>query len=181
MECVSAVTSALKSALRSEIEHFVARLPLDEAPSASRLLAIAEALRRLAGSSHWRDGAFATARAGETRLYELAVSEADGPSLYLVSDGAGVSVPPHTHGVWAMIAGIRGTELNHLYALHTDKPRLVRRTGTVRVGSGDVLVMRAADIHATEVAGLEPSLHLHLYGRPLRRLAEFETRCYLPD
>ena len=57
-------------------------------------------------------------------FYELAVSPNSGHPLYLVSDGQFVVSPPHEHNARAVIAGIRGTEINRLYKAQSMFPRL---------------------------------------------------------
>jgi predicted metal-dependent enzyme (double-stranded beta helix superfamily) len=140
------------------------------------LATVAESLRRFARSSVWHAAPFREAAKGEELLYELAVSPGSGPSLYLVSDGVGVVGPPHCHETWVVIAGIRGRELNHRYAVHSLEARTVVHDTEVEVGPGQALVLAAADIHSTEVRGARPTFHLHLYGRPLRDLPSFDSR-----
>ena len=142
------------------------------------LATLAEGLRRFASSSVWQAAPFPEAEKGEELLYELAVGSGSGPSLYLVSDGVGVVSPPHCHETWAVIAGIRGRELNHRYAVHSAEARTVVHAAEVEVGPGQALVLATADIHSTEVRGARPTFHLHLYGRPLRELPRFESRCF---
>src|SRR5262245_11927718 len=87
---------------------------LRTAPNAEQFARIASSLKRLAISAVWRDSGFRGALPGEELVSELAVAPGS-VSLYLVSDGIGTSSPPHGHETWAVIAGIRGRELNILY------------------------------------------------------------------
>lgn len=139
------------------------------------LTEIAAVLQQLASSPHWKNVHWPAALPGEELLYELAVSPG-GASLYLVSDGSGVISPPHEHGTWAVIAGLRGNEANVLY------PRVVAGQvapiDRVVVGPGALMVLAATAIHATEVVGAEPTFHLHLYGKPLSELASFGSRVF---
>jgi len=141
--------------------------------------AIAERLRIFANSPVWQHASYREAVAGEELLYELALSPRNGPSLYLVSDGAGVVSPPHCHKTWAVIAGIHGHELNHRYTVNSVGRRTVNRAAEANVGPGQVLVLGEEDIHSTEVHGVGPTYHLHLYGLPLHELPAFASRCYL--
>ncbi len=169
------------SRAREQARHFVEQLhafPLRGAPPAERLQAIADRLRLLAGSPAWRTAPYREATAGEELEYELAVSDANGPSLYLVSDGAGVVSPPHHHDTWTVIAGIRGRELNHLYVVRSAESRIVVRDALVEVGPGAVVTLGDKDIHSTEVLGVDATFHLHLYGTPLHALPVFRSRCY---
>jgi predicted metal-dependent enzyme (double-stranded beta helix superfamily) len=125
---------------------------------------------------------FPPARPGEECLYELAVDSQGGPSLYLVSDGVGVSSPPHEHQTWAVIVGIRGSEFNVIYR---PAPELGQRCAVVVseciVGPGDVFAMLPGEIHGIDDArGIHPTYHIHLYGRPLSSLPRLESRLYIP-
>jgi predicted metal-dependent enzyme (double-stranded beta helix superfamily) len=161
----------------------MARELVEQLPTSPRegaqLQAIAERLRVLATSAAWQHAPYREAAAGEELLYELAMGPRNGPSLYLVSDGVGVISPPHCHKTWAVIAGIRGQELNHRYTVNPIDGRTVIPAAEVDVGSGQVLVLGNEDIHSTEVRGVAPTYHLHLYGRPLHELPAFASRRYL--
>jgi predicted metal-dependent enzyme (double-stranded beta helix superfamily) len=99
----------------------------------------------------------------------------------LVSDGAGVSSPPHEHFTWAVIVGIRGAEVNVVYELTNAQKRLVRPARRVLIAKGDVLVLETGAIHSTLVASSTPTCHLHLYGKPLETLPPFAVRRYDTD
>jgi hypothetical protein len=142
------------------------------------LLVIADELRTLAISTIWDIAPYREAIAGEELLYQLAVRPGS-PSLYLVSDGAGVESPPHSHETWAIIAGIRGRELNRRYAMRGTEGRTVVQIEEVEVRPGEALVLRAPDIHSNAVMGNASTFHLHLYGRPLNELPDLSSRCYI--
>src|SRR5262245_49076588 len=142
-----------------------------------QLSEIAVALGQLAASAAWRGSSVRPALPGEELLHSLAVAD-DGPSLYLVSDGAGVVSTAHDHGTWVIIAGIRGREANFLYTVTDAERRLAKLSERSVVGAGDTLVLAPTSIHSTEVEGLEATFHLHLYGRPLHLLPSFESRRY---
>jgi len=147
-------------------------------PDERLLMQIAEQLRAAAPELQIEPTHFPAAQPGEELLYELAVDPGGGPSLYLVSDGAGTHSPPHTHQTWAVVLGLRGVELNQLYRLAGDSGgRLQAVAAEQAVGPGECLVMQAEDIHATRVQG-ESCYHLHLYGRALSHLPPFATRCF---
>jgi len=136
---------------------------------------IAAGLRGLAMLPIWSDSPWRAALPGEERLHEVAVAPGEA-SLYLVSDGEGVVSPPHGHGTWAVIAGIRGREANVLYREEPD--RFVVPLERVVVGRGESLVLASSAIHSTEVLGAEPTFHLHLYGTPLDELESFGARVF---
>jgi len=166
-----------RNAIVEEARHLVRRLhALAQEPADLR--AIADGLLLFASSSAWHAAPYRQAVHGEELLYKLALSEGNGPSLYLVSDGEGVVSPPHCHGTWAVIAGIRGRELNYRYTVQSPGRRTVVRVGEVEVGPRQVLTLGAEEIHSTEVGAGGPTLHLHLYGRSLNELPSFKSRCY---
>ena len=122
---------------------------------------VAAELRELAMTHRWSATGLHPASVGQERVHLLASAGQDQPSLYLVSDGAGVVSPPHEHETWAVIAGISGIELNVVYARVPGRTREVEPIGDHRVGPGDVLVLDAASIHSTAVDGAA-TYHLHL-------------------
>lgn len=119
------------------------------------------------------------ARPGEELMYDLCVDPKGGPSIYLVSDGAGVDTVPHEHQTWAIIVGIQGEEFNVFYKPAGRNSRLVTRSGQCCIREGDVLIMEAHEIHAIDSStGIHPTYHVHLYGRSLVSLPNFASRCY---
>jgi predicted metal-dependent enzyme (double-stranded beta helix superfamily) len=147
-------------------------------PSPQQLPALSEALRTLARSPVWQSCEYREASEGEELTYTLAVSPGDGPALYLVSDGASVSSKPHRHDTWAVIVGIRGHEVSHLYRRQAEFRNVVVPSSQVDVGPLSVLALNEQDIHSTEVHGPDATFHLHLYGRALHVLPSLASRCY---
>ena len=121
---------------------------------------------------------FTAAKHGEERLYELAVMSESKPSVYLVTDGAGVVSPPHEHCTWAVIVGLRGIELNTFFLRPSAGSAVVTPGHSINVGAGEFLTMRAAAVHSTTTVGSESTFHVHLYGRPLVALPPFASRCF---
>jgi predicted metal-dependent enzyme (double-stranded beta helix superfamily) len=121
---------------------------------------------------------FPAAKPGEELLYELAVASGSTPSIYLVSDGAGVVSPPHEHCTWAVIVGIRGTEMNSFFRRTSLGSAVVMPAQSVSVGAGEFLTMRTAAVHSTVTVGNESTFHVHLYGRSLVELPPFASRCF---
>ncbi|ABE36998.1 cysteine dioxygenase type I family protein [Paraburkholderia xenovorans LB400] len=98
----------------------------------------------------------------------------DGLALYLNSLLPGKTTIPHNHDTWAVIAAIDGAELNRIYR-RTDDGRdpdraQVEVTREVVVRPGVPIAFLPDDIHSIHVGGAEPTLHFHLYGRPLETL-----------
>lgn len=102
--------------------------------------------------------------------------ESQSPSLYLVADMPGVKSLPHIHHTWAVIVGIRGVELNIIYEL--EEGHRVRELHRCFLGSGMALSLAPTDIHSTETISDIPTLHLHLYGKPLHELIPFQERVF---
>ncbi|MFB9127125.1 cysteine dioxygenase [Paraburkholderia dipogonis] len=106
----------------------------------------------------------------------------DGFALYLNSLLPGKTTIPHNHDTWAVIAAIDGAELNRLYrrlddGRDPDRAQLELAQEVV-VRPGVPIAFLPDDIHSIHVGGAEPTLHFHLYGRPLETLAGrlgFET------
>jgi predicted metal-dependent enzyme (double-stranded beta helix superfamily) len=147
-------------------------------PTAREVQAIGEDLQRLGAEIDAAATADLVAAPGQERLHPIVVSASGGPSLYLVSDGAGTASPPHEHQTWAAIVGLRGLELNTLFRRADAATRAVVREREVAVGPGDLLVLDAAQIHSTRVDGEASTVHLHLYGRALSALPPFSARCF---
>ncbi|WP_421380068.1 cysteine dioxygenase [Paraburkholderia sp. DD10] len=106
----------------------------------------------------------------------------DGFALYLNSLLPGKTTIPHNHDTWAVIAAIDGAELNRLYRRLDDRrdPDCARLelVQEVVVRPGVPIAFLPDDIHSIHVGGAEPTLHFHLYGRPLETLTGrlgFET------
>lgn len=110
--------------------------------------------------------------------HELGEVAARRGALYLVSDAPGITSPPHEHGTWAIIVGLRGVEVNTLYRIIDPQHRKVEVIGEVAVAAGETLVLPADSIHSTAVLGTTATYHLHLYGRSLRMLPPFRDRTY---
>lgn len=100
----------------------------------------------------------------------------DDPALYLVSDKPGIKSLPHTHDTWVVIVGIRGIEENILYTVidGSKKIEFERRS----VGPDMTISLMPSDIHSTQTTSEVPTLHLHIYGRPLYSLRPFAERTF---
>lgn len=80
----------------------------------------------------------------------------------------GRGAPPHTHGGWTVVGGIRGVELNTMWQRLDDgvtpgeaKIEVLRKD---LIEPGNVLVMpNEDDIHSVSNPGERPSLTLHCY------------------
>lgn len=147
-------------------------------PASEELLLVADILREVCARTVFDEREFPEAKPGEGILHALAVSPTGGASIYLVSDGVGVSSPPHGHLTWSVIVGIRGVERNTIFRRAEDGERVVEAVSSKDVGPGQVLTLSASEIHATAVAGGQPRFHVHLYGSSLSSLPPFASRCF---
>ena len=145
-------------------------------PTARELQAIGAALRQLCAEVDSASIADLTAAPGEERLHLVAAAKSGGPSLYAVSDGAGVVSAPHEHRTWVAIVGLRGIEVNTIFRRPDASTREIVRERDVALGPGELLVLDAAQIHSTRVDGASSTVHMHLYGRALSALPPFVQR-----
>lgn len=155
----------------------LAAMPIGAAPSSTQVATLSASLLALAGSVDWQQLGHRHAQGSEELLYPL-YEAAGRASLYLVSDGPGVRSAPHEHRTWAIIVGLSGNELNVFYAPDGAVPGAVRPVSETALKAFDTVYLPPAAIHATLAADDMPTYHLHLYGRPLRELPPYPSRCF---
>ena len=102
-------------------------------------------------------------------------TDPDDIALYLNSIIPGKTTVPHNHDTWAVIVAVQGEELNRLYERHDDRSNpeqasisLVRE---LTVKPGTPISFLPDDLHSIHVQVDQPTLHFHLYGRPLDTLS----------
>ncbi|QHI99093.1 cysteine dioxygenase [Xylophilus rhododendri] len=117
----------------------------------------------------------AEAGVGASTRYRLNPDDGDEDiALYLNSINPGKKTIPHNHDTWAVIVAIEGQEFNRVYrrvGQNADGSVIrleVERELTVEPGTP--IAFLAQDLHSIHVAGDTPTLHFHLYGRPLETL-----------
>ena len=100
-------------------------------------------------------------------MYRIAQHD-DRLALYIQAVGNGVAAPPHEHTTWAVIAGLRGQELNRLYGpcAGGGEPQ-VQREVVVERGTG--VAMLGDDVHSIHIRGA--SANFHCYGLALEQLS----------
>lgn len=82
-----------------------------------------------------------------------------------------LKVPPHDHGTWAVVAGVRGTERNTLWERQDDGSHEdpdyaeVAPVSHTDITLGDVIIMLPEHIHTVDNVGEGISLSLHTYGQ----------------
>lgn len=96
------------------------------------------------------------------------------PALYLNAIVPGKKTIPHNHDTWAVIVAVQGDELNRVYRRTDDgsnpEQASIELERELVVRPGTSISFLAQDIHSIHVVGDAPTLHLHLYGRPLETL-----------
>jgi predicted metal-dependent enzyme (double-stranded beta helix superfamily) len=166
---------AAVTALLDHVRHIVAKQGVTRAA----LDAISERLQALAvNHTEWFSAAdFPPPQAGSgdtSTRYRLNPGE-DGFALYLNSLLPGKTTIPHNHDTWAVIAALDGEELNRVYKRTDDGKDPERATlgleREVVVRPGTPIAFLPEDIHSIHVTGVTPTLHFHLYGRPLETLS----------
>ncbi|SDD30925.1 cysteine dioxygenase family protein [Paraburkholderia lycopersici] len=114
------------------------------------------------------------AASGDTSARYRLNPGSDGIALYLNSLLPGKTTIPHNHDTWAVIAAVEGGELNRVYRRTDDGSDAERATlaldREVMVQPGTPIEFLPDDIHSIHVTGITPTLHFHLYGRPLETL-----------
>jgi predicted metal-dependent enzyme (double-stranded beta helix superfamily) len=103
--------------------------------------------------------------ARDSNMYELCRGGSDTLTLYASVAPAGLETPPHYHGTWAAIAGVRGIEENQLY--RRDASGSISPTSIELIRQGTSIGMLDDDVHSIRIIPtLEPFFSLHLYGLP---------------
>lgn len=110
----------------------------------------------------------------KNKLYRLAMTDDERQAIYLNVSAGHVKSPPHNHTTWAVVAGVRGSEMNYFYDRvddgSTEGKAEIRENGELDVRPGYAIRLLPDDIHAIELSGDEPKMHLHCYGLALHRL-----------
>lgn len=105
-------------------------------------------------------------------VYRLAEDETTHTNaLYIQTAVAPLDVPAHYHDTWAVIVGIKGTELNKFYERTDDGVRQVD-SHPVREGTG--VTMLADDLHSIHISDEQPVINFHMYGLALECLVDRE-------
>lgn len=90
-------------------------------------------------------------------------------AVFMASWLPGRGTPPHDHGTWAVVVGLRGCERNTTWRRLDDSARPgyaeIAPAGERLVGAGDIVAMRSGAIHSVRNEGAGLSVSLHIYGR----------------
>ncbi|CAN7348319.1 cysteine dioxygenase [Variovorax paradoxus] len=119
----------------------------------------------------------ATEGVGASTRYRLNPEDGDDDiALYLNSINPGKTSIPHNHTTWAAIVAVEGQEENRIYRRTDDgrDPAVARLEldREVTVQPGTPIAFLPDELHSIHVIGNEPTLHFHLYGRPLETLSQ---------
>ena len=130
---------------------------------------IKERLLRLAEHEHlFPDEDFPPPGAESSSLMYRIAQDDNQPALYIQAVGSGVSAPPHEHTTWAVIAGMRGQELNRLYGRCAGRGEPeVQHEVVVERGTG--VAMLGDEVHSIHIEGA--SANFHCYGLALEELS----------
>ena len=112
---------------------------------------------------------------GAATRYRLNADDGEGGiALYLNSINPGKASIPHNHDTWAVIVAVEGREENRVYRRTDDgsDPTVARLevAREVAVQPGTSINFLPEELHSIHVVGDAPTLHFHLYGRPLETL-----------
>lgn len=134
--------------------------------------ALAEPVRACALADGWVTEALLAFDEDQGFGSHLLHQEADhGLALIAVAWGPGRGAPPHDHGTWGVVCGVRGAETNtgwrRLDDGGTPGTAIIEPAGRSVIGRGDVVTLLAGDIHSVVNETGAVSLSLHLYGRHL--------------
>ena len=154
-------------ALVADLKERRLRVP-DEA---GMILAVPDLARRLVRVQHnWlRDSMCVPGeRPGSAGTFMLHEEVDHSLAIFVVTWLPGEETPPHDHGTWAVIAGLRGRETNHWWKRLDDGSRPgyaeLSRAGKSRVEEGEVIAMGARRIHSVQNDSRKLSVSLHIYG-----------------
>ena len=101
-------------------------------------------------------------------IYRIAEDDDHRFALYVQSARGALDTPAHNHTTWAVIAGIRGDELNRFWERTADGG--VAETGQHVVRQGSAVAFLPDDLHSIHVAGDDGVINFHMYGLALDRL-----------
>ncbi len=89
----------------------------------------------------------------------------------------GRGIPPHDHGTWGVVGGIRGVERNTFWTRTDDGSQEGRASIKVRevvdIAPGDVICNLERDIHSVRNESEDVTLSLHVYGKHINHTSRF--------
>lgn len=105
--------------------------------------------------------------------YKLNKEDGTERALYVSLALPGKTSPPHNHKNWAVLVGLKGVEINHIYEKSKDG---FKRIDTIAVGPDVSVGLLGDDIHSIDVQGQgdEPVWQLRFYERALDKQTDRE-------
>ena len=161
-------------AVEETVARVAALLDGETCPGIAQAQCITQLMQELAGrSALWDSADFPIQEDRLWQAYLLLENAVGSHALYAVAMRPGHAQPPHDHTTWAVIAGVRGKERNSLYRRpRTTAEDPLDHLADITVTAGNALALGPGDLHAIEVLGPDPALHLHLYGKGFTHLQE---------
>lgn len=101
-------------------------------------------------------------------VYRIAEDDDHRFALYVQSARGALDTPAHNHTTWAVIAGIRGDELNRFWERTADGA--VRQNGERVVRQGSAVGFLPDELHSIHVAEGDTVVNFHMYGLALDHL-----------
>jgi predicted metal-dependent enzyme (double-stranded beta helix superfamily) len=96
-------------------------------------------------------------------------------AVFVASWLPGRGTPPHDHGTWAVVVGLKGCERNTRWRRTDDGTRADHAAIVVEdermIGAGDIVSLRSGEIHSVRNEGVGVSVSLHVYGRHVNHTA----------
>ena len=101
-------------------------------------------------------------------IYRIAEDDDHRLALYVQSARGALDTPAHNHTTWAVIAGIRGDELNRFWERTADGG--VVETGRHVVRQGSAVAFLPDELHSIHVSGDDRVVNFHMYGLAIDHL-----------
>jgi predicted metal-dependent enzyme (double-stranded beta helix superfamily) len=106
---------------------------------------------------------------GSAGVYKLHEQPDHGLLVAVVTWLPGDETPPHDHGTWAVIAGLDGAEINHIWRRVDDGSRPgyaeLERASRQAIDAATIVAMPGDAIHSVHNDSGAVSVTLHVYGR----------------
>jgi predicted metal-dependent enzyme (double-stranded beta helix superfamily) len=92
-------------------------------------------------------------------------------AVFVIAWQPGRGAPPHNHGTWAVVAGVKGPEKNTFWKRVDDGSRPgyaeIISEGSREFGPGEVVSFLPDDIHSVTNETAAVTVSLHIYGKHL--------------
>jgi len=131
---------------------------------------VAPLARRLALDGNWLESKHFDTNAEQGFGVHLLHEEPDHTlAVFVVSWLPNRGAPPHDHGTWAVVAGVRGVERNLRYRRVDDGSRQGYAELEIKhrldAGEGELICMKSGGIHSVHNETDDTTISLHTYGK----------------